>query len=167
MCEVWEMGYISSSVVHILVPRGMWDSMGGIMGSLPNLQPLLEDNWDYVFKSRFENTAILCQGPSWFPLLCRQMSNALAWRMVSFIIWFLPTFLLCFCIFLSCRWAFSAVVVPAFSVSFCSASPRRALAHAPPSALFRLPVPGLQAVESGLTNFWKPFLFLPCHPSTV
>lgn len=42
-----------------------------------------------------------------------------------------------------------------------------AFAYVFPSALFHLPTPGVQAAESGLTNYWKPFLFLPCYCNTV
>lgn len=104
----------------------------------------------------------ILQGPRCFPGDCQTPQHS-AWSLTT---WFLPTLLLGFCTFLSGRCARSALAVPAFSVS-CSAFPRHTLAHVHPSALFRLPLPGLQPAGLALTNCWEPFLFLPFHPNTV
>lgn len=91
-------------------------------------------------------------------------------RMTSFVIWFLLTFLLCVIVLLSCQCAFPTLagpVGPAFSVSSRSAFLCYAFACVFPSASFHLPTLGVQAAESGLTNYWKPFLFLPCYCDTV
>lgn len=89
---------------------------------------------------------------------------------MSSAIWFLLTFLLCVIVLLSCQCAFSTLagpVGPAFSVSSRSAFLCYAFACVFPSASFHLPTLGVQAAESGLTNYWKPFLFLPCYCDTV
>lgn len=89
---------------------------------------------------------------------------------MSSAICFLLTFLLCVIVLLSCQCAFSTLagpVGPAFSVSSRSAFLCYAFACVFPSASFHLPTLGVQAAESGLTNYWKPFLFLPCYCDTV
>lgn len=77
------------------------------------------------------------------------------------------SFLLCFYVLLLYQCAFSSLVVPAFSVSSCSAFLCYSFAYVFPFALFHVSTPRVQATESSLTNYWKLFLFLPCYCNTV
>lgn len=144
--------YHKQCCIHVLVTGGVWDSLRGTGKSTNSVLTIGKTTDSSCSNHKFVNITSLRKDPSAFLLLSGWMSNVLAQskHMMSFMIWFSLLFWYISLYFCNGSMRSPLLVVPAFSVSFCSAFSCHALICVFPSSF--------QVVESGLTNYQK----LPC-----
>lgn len=166
--DVWSLGnrlHLKQCCTNVKVTRGIWGSMGRTMENLRALHPLLEKQpkphvliqvWKHCYPVwRFLRVPVSFQVTA----RCLSTVHGASHSLVS------PHYAVTF-LYISVRsvCTLCSSGPSLLAVSFYSAFPRHALAYAHPSALFCLPLPGLQAAGLGLANCWEPFLFSSLTP---